>query len=273
MKPRAVSSSAVSSYFSRNSVSPCKTRQMPRGATPSGTSQNPVRNWRLSGAISVLTRKFVVTGSIGSGKEAGREARDKTICAGRPQQHGPSIALRPKSSPPAHKKSGDPKSSLNVLMSGKAVSGAVNGEDSQVMASIDFDHRGECPAGPRLDGLGLSFFISHLSWAPISSWVGSCRPRPRCLYLLLLPAIMAQWYVNHGSCVMNNFESWLRSGRWRDPSNPEEGGLAADAVPMALRRPAPSARSRPGLLRRRLGPVAARGVPVLLVRNADGWLL
>ena len=36
---------------------------------------------------------------------------------------------------------------------------------------------------------------------------------------------MTQWYVNQGSCVMNNIESWLRSGRWRDPSNPEEAGF------------------------------------------------
>jgi hypothetical protein len=94
------------------------------------------------------------------------------------------------------------------------------------MASIDFHDRDDCPAGPRLDSLGLTFFLSHLvvglyiclGWFLSAPWM---LP----FYLLLLPAIMTQWYVNQGSCVMNNIESWLRSGRWRDPNNPEEGGF------------------------------------------------
>jgi hypothetical protein len=45
------------------------------------------------------------------------------------------------------------------------------------------------------------------------------------VYLVLLPAMATQWYVNRGCCVMNNIESWLRSGRWRDPNNPEEAGF------------------------------------------------
>ena len=77
-----------------------------------------------------------------------------------------------------------------------------------------------------MDGLGLTFFLSHLvvgayiclGWYLSPEWT---LP----FYLLLLTAVMTQWYVNQGSCVMNNVESWLRSGRWRDPSNPEEGGF------------------------------------------------
>jgi len=93
------------------------------------------------------------------------------------------------------------------------------------MASIDFHDRDECPAGPRLDGLGLTFFLSHLVVGAYIclGWILS-SPWTLPFYLLLLPAIMTQWYVNQGSCVMNNIESLLRSGRWRDPSNPEEGG-------------------------------------------------
>ena len=93
------------------------------------------------------------------------------------------------------------------------------------MSSIDFDDRRQCQTGPRMDGLGLSFLITHLAIGAYILFGWFVSPEPALsLYLLLLPALAAQWYVNRGSCVMNNFESWLRSGRWRDPSNPEEGG-------------------------------------------------
>jgi hypothetical protein len=94
------------------------------------------------------------------------------------------------------------------------------------MASIDYDERRECQAGPRFDGLGLSFLISHLAVGAyiLFGWIVSSPP-VLGFYLLLLPAIATQWYVNRGSCVMNNVESWLRSGRWRDPANPEEAGF------------------------------------------------
>lgn len=94
------------------------------------------------------------------------------------------------------------------------------------MASIDYDNRRECQTGPRLDGIGLTFFITHLAigFYILVGWIVSSPP-VLAFYLLLLPLIATQWYVNRGSCVMNNMESWLRSGRWRDPSNPEEGGF------------------------------------------------
>ncbi len=94
------------------------------------------------------------------------------------------------------------------------------------MASIDFHDRDEYPAGPRLDGLGLAFFLSHLvvgAYICVGWFLSSPSTLP--FYLLLLPAIMTQWYVNQGSCVMNNIESLIRSGRWRDPNNPEEAGF------------------------------------------------
>ena len=94
------------------------------------------------------------------------------------------------------------------------------------MASIDFHDRDECRVGPRLDGLGLSFLSSHLAIGAyiLFGWITSSPPA-LAFYLLLLPAIATQWYVNRGSCVMNNVESWLRGGRWRDPTNAEEGGF------------------------------------------------
>ena len=94
------------------------------------------------------------------------------------------------------------------------------------MSSIDYGDRRDCQYGPRLDGMGLSFFIGHLaiSGYVLLGWLLSPAPA-LAFYLLLLPAIATQWYVNRGSCVVNNIESWLRSGRWRDPANPEEGGF------------------------------------------------
>jgi hypothetical protein len=88
------------------------------------------------------------------------------------------------------------------------------------MASIDVQE----PAGPRSDALGLSLFVFHLgvglyiltAWAIPSVYALS-------LYLVLIPLVVAQWAMNRGSCVINNFESWLRTGYWRHPSNPEEG--------------------------------------------------
>jgi hypothetical protein len=94
------------------------------------------------------------------------------------------------------------------------------------MASIDFHDRDDCATGPRLDSIGLTFFLSHLVVGAyiLLGWISSSPPA-LAFYLLLLPAVMTQWYVNQGSCVMNNIESWLRSGRWRDPNNPEEAGF------------------------------------------------
>ena len=94
------------------------------------------------------------------------------------------------------------------------------------MASIDFADRLAPAAGPRFDRLGFSLFFFHLL---ISAYVllGWTTPSPAALlfYLLLLPAIAVQWHINRGCCVINNLESWLRSGRGRDPENKEEGAF------------------------------------------------
>jgi hypothetical protein len=44
-------------------------------------------------------------------------------------------------------------------------------------------------------------------------------------YLVLLPAMAGQWAINRRTCVVNNLESWLRTGRWHDPRSREEGGF------------------------------------------------
>ncbi len=88
------------------------------------------------------------------------------------------------------------------------------------MASIDFSG----PTAPRPDRLGISLFVFHLGIGTfvLGGWV---LPFGEALgfYLILLPAMAGQWLINRGSCILNNVETWLRRGRWRDPSNPEEG--------------------------------------------------
>jgi hypothetical protein len=101
---------------------------------------------------------------------------------------------------------------------------SVDDGSEQFMASIDIQET----AGPKKDVLGLSCFTSHLA---LSGFVlaGWLIPSPALLlfYLLLLPVIAVQWSINRRSCIINNCESWLRTGRWRDANNCEEGGFLA----------------------------------------------
>ena len=90
------------------------------------------------------------------------------------------------------------------------------------MAVVDLEER----TGPRKDGLGVSLFVFHLTVGGfvLAGWLISSY-EALTLYLVLLPAMAAQWCVNRGSCMLNNLESWFRTGRWRDDQNPEEGGF------------------------------------------------
>jgi hypothetical protein len=90
------------------------------------------------------------------------------------------------------------------------------------MASIEFQQR----AIPKKDGLGLSFFIFHsgVGGFVLAGWLISSF-EALLVYLLLLPAMALQWAVNRRSCIINNLESWIRTGQWRDPHNCEEGAF------------------------------------------------
>lgn len=67
--------------------------------------------------------------------------------------------------------------------------------------------------------------------------VGWAVPQPGVLmfYLAFLPAVVVQWQFNKNSCVLNNVESLVRTGRWRDPANVEEGAWFAGLVRSVLR--------------------------------------
>jgi len=78
----------------------------------------------------------------------------------------------------------------------------------------------------RRDVLGHVFFWHHLIVVAYIA-LGWLVPVHAALvfYLVLLPAVALQWQINRDSCVLNNLESLIRSGRWRDPANREEGAF------------------------------------------------
>jgi hypothetical protein len=56
----------------------------------------------------------------------------------------------------------------------------------------------------------------------VTGWLVPLHPA-LIFYMGFLPAVAVQWQFNKNSCVLNNIESLLRSGQWRDPHNKEEG--------------------------------------------------
>ena len=57
----------------------------------------------------------------------------------------------------------------------------------------------------------------------VAGWLIPWRPA-LVFYALFIPAIYMQWLVNKDTCILNNIEGLLRTGRWRNKEiNPEEG--------------------------------------------------
>jgi hypothetical protein len=74
------------------------------------------------------------------------------------------------------------------------------------------------------DALGRACFIVHfvpLLYA-LTGWLARDRTW-LIVYLIFIPAMFLQWKLNRGACVLNNIESLIRNGRWRNPANREEG--------------------------------------------------
>ncbi len=42
-------------------------------------------------------------------------------------------------------------------------------------------------------------------------------------HLIAVPLLVLQWRLNGDVCLLNNVESWLRRGRWRDKADPDQG--------------------------------------------------
>ncbi|HXL98962.1 MAG TPA: hypothetical protein VN932_03455 [Rhizomicrobium sp.] len=74
------------------------------------------------------------------------------------------------------------------------------------------------------DALGNFCFYLHLVMMGyiVLGWTAPWRGA-LIFYLFFLPAVIAQWRLNKNTCVLNNTEALIRTGKWRNPRNREEG--------------------------------------------------
>lgn len=49
------------------------------------------------------------------------------------------------------------------------------------------------------------------------------------VYLIFVPIMVVHWRFNDNSCIINNIETLLVTGKWRNEHNPEEGGFVHTA--------------------------------------------
>jgi|HubBroStandDraft_2_1064218.scaffolds.fasta_scaffold22630_2 hypothetical protein len=91
------------------------------------------------------------------------------------------------------------------------------------------------PDRHRRDALGWFCYVLHLAIVVfvVTGWLSPWRG-VLIFYLVLLIAMPLQWRFNRSSCVLNNIESWLRTGRWRSPHNREEGAFLLRLVERVL---------------------------------------
>lgn len=82
------------------------------------------------------------------------------------------------------------------------------------------------PAHPvKRDLLGNFCFYLHFAVMIfiVLGWLSPWRAA-LVFYLFFIPAVYVQWFFNEDTCILNNTESWLRTGKWRNKAvNPEEG--------------------------------------------------
>jgi hypothetical protein len=75
--------------------------------------------------------------------------------------------------------------------------------------------------------LALVFF-GLLGWlVPSAPWL--------IAHLAFLPGLALVWVLNRGVCPLNNIESYLTTGRWRNADNAEEGSFIVTIVERYLK--------------------------------------
>jgi hypothetical protein len=71
-------------------------------------------------------------------------------------------------------------------------------------------------------------FYALLGWLiPSAPWL--------IAHLAFIPALIAVWHTNKGTCPLNNIETWATTGQWRNPSNAEEGSFLVTIVERYLK--------------------------------------
>ena len=86
------------------------------------------------------------------------------------------------------------------------------------------DPTGAPDAAAERDGLGWFCFVLHFAVMiyVVVGWLVPLQPA-LLFYVAFLPVTVVTWRFNKDSCLLNNLESFIRTGQWRDPSNREEG--------------------------------------------------
>jgi len=87
----------------------------------------------------------------------------------------------------------------------------------------------------RRDALGWFCYLLHLGIVAFAvvGWLAPWRG-VLIFYLIYLVCMPLQWRFNRSSCVLNNIESWLRTGLWRNPANTEEGAFLLRLIERVL---------------------------------------
>ena len=86
----------------------------------------------------------------------------------------------------------------------------------------DIDREALAPKRDLLGHLCFTFHFAVMIYV-VAGWLVPWRPA-LVFYLLFVPAIYVQWLVNKDTCILNNVEGFMRTGRWRNKEiNPEEG--------------------------------------------------
>jgi hypothetical protein len=73
----------------------------------------------------------------------------------------------------------------------------------------------------RRDAIGTVFQVLHMTIL-VYILIGWALPGVT-FYIVFVPVMVLHWPLNRNTCVINNFESLIRTGRWRNPDNVEEG--------------------------------------------------
>lgn len=83
------------------------------------------------------------------------------------------------------------------------------------------------------DAIGTAFLALHVAIL-VYILTGWALPGVG-FYVIAVPLMVLHWPLNRNSCVLNNLESLIRSGRWRDPANQEEGAWLRMLIKSSLR--------------------------------------
>ncbi len=98
---------------------------------------------------------------------------------------------------------------------------AAGNEDTSALESA-------LPDSTKRDTLGHVCFYHHIAMMVyiLGGWIVPWHPA-LIFYLVFVPSVIGQWRLNKNTCVLNNIESLLRTGKWRNPEEPRGRRLAA----------------------------------------------